>query len=80
MSGFGKFGRSVRWQHFVGRRVDVMGRALEVRRDSDAESAIRHYLGNFTTATAKVLKEDAVVLVAPARLPDDVGWTPRSER
>jgi hypothetical protein len=50
---------------FVGRRVDLMGRALDVPPGTDLGGALKTYLGSARTDTARELSKKAVVLLEP---------------
>jgi hypothetical protein len=64
--GAPKFGRSeVSPPTFVGRRVDLMSRALDVSPSCDIVEAVRSYLERSHTRTAKELARKAVVLLEP---------------
>lgn len=63
--GDAKFGKSSTHPAFVGRRVDLLSRALAVEPRTDAVSAIRAYLREGRTKTARLLAQKAVVLLNP---------------
>jgi hypothetical protein len=63
--GHRKFGQSVDRPDFIGRRVDCLGREIDVHDDEDAITALRRYLQESKTKTAKMLAEKAVVLLEP---------------
>jgi hypothetical protein len=50
---------------FIGRRVDLMGRALDALPGSDLSVALKTYLGLRRTETARQLSRKAVVLLEP---------------
>jgi len=50
-----KFGQTDDSKHFVGRRVDCLGRSLPIRKGSDPVAVLRDYLGNARTQTARKL-------------------------
>ena len=60
-----KFGPSPDKPGFVGRHVDLLGRSLDVTEGSDAIAALRKYLSEGRTETARRLAEKAVVLLEP---------------
>lgn len=69
------FGKSVDRPDFVGRRVDCLGRDIEVLKSDDATSALRRYLSQHKTKTARELAKKAIVLLEP-----DLGkvvWQPQ---
>lgn len=63
--GDDKFGKSVDRPDFVGRRVDCLGRDIEVYESDDATSALRRYFSQHRTTTARELAKKAVVLLEP---------------
>jgi hypothetical protein len=60
-----KFGKSIDKTNFVGRRVDCLSRSIEVKKDEHAIAALRRYLVEGKTETAKLLSVKAVVLLEP---------------
>jgi hypothetical protein len=61
-----KFGCSEISPHgFVGRRVDLMGRSLDVPPGADLAAALKIYLRSARTPTARELSKKAVVLLEP---------------
>ena len=60
-----KFGQSIDKPNFAGRRVDCLGREIEVDGDEDCVAALRRYLQEGKTETAKLLAQKAVVLLEP---------------
>jgi hypothetical protein len=64
--GDAKFGQSVDRPDFVGRRVDCLGRAIDVQEGEDVITALRRYLQSGKTETARLLATKAIVLLAPA--------------
>lgn len=61
-----KFGQSADRPHFVGRRVDVWGRAIPAEPGDPSAQAVRAYLALGVTETARRLAQKAVVLLQPA--------------
>lgn len=74
-----KFGRTDDSHHFIGRRVDCLGRSLPINRRSDPIAALHDYLSNPRTDTAQKLAEKGVVLIEPAGLLGTVVW-PRGSK
>ena len=73
--GSPKFGTSeVSPEGFVGRRVDLMARSLDVPVGADPVQALHGYLRTRQTTTAKFLAAKAVVLLEPAHLLGTVAW------
>jgi hypothetical protein len=65
---------------FRGRRVDLIGRSLDVPPSADPVDAVRRYLAAGRTETARQLAMKAVVLVEPEDLRGEIIWPPaRSE-
>jgi hypothetical protein len=59
---------------FLARRVDLLGRSLDVARDADPAVVLGKYLSGGRTETARLLGEKAVVLLEPADRLGDVIW------
>lgn len=77
--GTGDFGESELGRHpddhgFVGRRVDLLGRTLKVEPSADPVAAVRSYLREAHTATAKELAKKAVVAVDPGPRFGQILW------
>jgi hypothetical protein len=68
-----KFGTSVDQPHFVGRRVDLLGRSLDVRTGSEPAEAIRDWLRSGKGSAAHLARK-AVVLLSPAERMGEVVW------
>ncbi len=69
-----KFGVSEDAPHFIGRRVDMLGRSL---RDADPTApvdSLRRYLSQKNTSTAFYLAQKAVILIEPEDLLGYVVW------
>jgi len=62
--GHPRFGKSEDSPHFVGRRVDCLARAIEGD-ENDPIAAVRNYLAQGRTLTARLLAASAVVLLDP---------------
>lgn len=75
--GSPKFGKSRNWEHFVGRRVDLLGRSLKVSSHESPEDALRGYLSSSKTASARALAKKAMILIYPHTLLGTVVWPPR---
>jgi hypothetical protein len=69
-----KFGRTQDSPHFVGRRVDCLGRSLAAAPNTDPVSALRTYLSLGHTRSAQELARKAVVLIEPHELLGSVVW------
>jgi hypothetical protein len=72
--GSPKFGKSPDRPDFVGRRVDLLGRSLELGNSRDPAKALRRYLADVRTQSARCLSQKAIVLLAPADLRGTVVW------
>jgi hypothetical protein len=72
--GHPKFGRSPDNPDFVGRRVDVLSRALRAAPGSDLKEAVQEWLGAPHSKTAKFLSQKAVVLLSPSERTGEVVW------
>jgi hypothetical protein len=64
---------------FRGRRIDLIGRSLDVAPDADPVEAVRDYLAASRTESARQLAKKAVVLLEPESRRGQVIW-PRSSR
>jgi hypothetical protein len=72
--GRSKFGRHPNDHHLIGRRVDLMARALSVPVGTDPVVSIRSYLRERRTESASELALKGVVLLEPAGLRGTVVW------
>jgi len=72
--GYPKFGRSSSWEHFVGRRVDLLGRSLKMSARESPTDTLRKYLSSSKTATARALAQKAMILIYPRPLLGTVVW------
>jgi hypothetical protein len=70
--GSPKFGRTR--EDYVGRRVDLLARALPSRPFSDPVQALQRYLSEAETKSAKKLAEKAAVIIEPAHLLGTIAW------
>jgi hypothetical protein len=68
-----------RFRHFTGRRVDLLMRALPVPLDADPVAALRAYLVEATTTSARALAAKGVVLIEPRRLLGTIVWPAEAE-
>lgn len=71
-SKFGRFPDDPPW--FTGRRVDLLGRSLDVPLDAEPATILHDYLSAARTASARALAKKAVVLIYPERLAGKVVW------
>lgn len=69
-----RFGRTPGFEHYVGRRVDVLGRSIPVSPGMSPEEVLRGYLAAKRTASARALAEKAVVLIWPTAQLGRVVW------
>jgi hypothetical protein len=72
--GFPKFGRSPDRPDFIGRRVDLLGRSIDAELGDDPIDAVRRYLSAGTTASARCLREKAVVMLEPEKYRGRIAW------
>jgi hypothetical protein len=72
--GHPKFGRTPEYEHFVGRRVDFLGRSFPFDRSGDVARAIRSYLRRSGTESARFLAAKAVILIEPEDRLGEVVW------
>ncbi|WP_158168561.1 hypothetical protein [Mycolicibacterium smegmatis] len=80
--GVADFGNSELGRHpddvgYVGRRVDLLGRALRVAPSAVPVAAVCSYLKRGATVTARMLAAKAVVAVDPVPLIGQVVWPVR---
>jgi hypothetical protein len=61
-------------ENFKGRRIDMIGRSLKVRKSTDPIKNIRNYLRKPRTKSAKELSKKAVVLLTPERYMGKIVW------
>jgi hypothetical protein len=78
--GDDRFGQTVNRPRNVGRRVDLMARAIPVPRRAGLVTAIRQYLELGRTRTARLLAQKAVIVLQPARLRGSVVWPVRPDK
>ena len=69
-----KFGTSPDFEHFVGRRVDLIGRPIRADDVSDPIEVLRTYLRKKKTTSAKLLAQKAMVLIEPSEFLGTVVW------
>lgn len=74
-SKFGRWdGEPKEFRHYRGRRVDLLMRALPVPVDADPVAALRSYLTQARTSSAKQLSAKGVVLLDPASQRGTIVW------
>jgi hypothetical protein len=64
----------IRRAGFIGRHVDLMGRALPVEADADPVKAVRTWLVTSNAPTPSHLRQKAVVGLYPARYRGKIIW------
>lgn len=69
-----KFGKLTDSPHFVGRRVDLLGRSIEVTDISDPVAILCRYLASGKTESSRFLENKAVILIEPPNLLGSVVW------
>jgi hypothetical protein len=72
-----RFGKSPDWEHYVGRRVDLLGRSLPVPEDESPVEALQAYLSSGSTASARALAKKAMILIYPENQLGQVVWPVR---
>ena len=76
--GPSRFGRTETAPELEGRRVDLFGRSLPEGPRAEPVAALRRYLQQGRSPSAKRLAERAVVLLDPPGRRGDLAWTPPS--
>jgi hypothetical protein len=71
-----RFGRTPNTAGFVGRRVDLLGRSIEVGEEGDPAAALAAYLSEGRTASARALARKAAVMLEPPNRRGAVVWPP----
>lgn len=74
-----KFGKTPGCEHLIGRKVDLLGRSLSVRRGINPIEAIRDYLDAGNSLSARCLAAKAVILIEPKHLLGYIVWPPADE-
>jgi hypothetical protein len=69
-----KFGTTPDYAHFVGRRVDCLGRSLDVETNEDPIKAIQNFLTKQATDSACELAKKALVIIEPEQLVGVIAW------
>jgi hypothetical protein len=69
-----KFGKTPDFEHFIGRRVDFLGRSYPFNPSEDVARELRRYLRRAGTDSARFLAAKAVVLIAPEARLGEVVW------
>lgn len=73
--GISKFGcHPMDSDNFDGRRIDLIGRSLKVRKRTDPIKTIRQYLSEPRTKSAKELSQKAVVFLTPEKYMGKIIW------
>jgi hypothetical protein len=76
-SKFGRWTGGLRqFRRYQGRRVDMIMRGLPVPLDADPAEAVRAYLTEARTTSARLLATKGAVLISPADLRGTVIWPP----
>ena len=71
-----RFGRTPSTAGFLGRRVDLLGRSIEVGEEGDPAAVLAGYLSAGRTASARALARKAAVLLEPPDRRGTVAWPP----
>lgn len=69
-----RFGRSLGRSQYLGRCVDLIGRSIYANKDEDPVTAVRRYLKEGRTKSARLLAEKAVILIDPAPRRGEIIW------
>ncbi|MBI4574358.1 MAG: hypothetical protein HY713_13865 [candidate division NC10 bacterium] len=69
-----RFGKSPDRPHFVGRRVDCIGRSIPCRRGRDPFTAVRLWLTSSANPSPRHLAKKAAIVLEPARHRGKVVW------
>ncbi len=72
--GDSKFGQSSDKPEFIGRRVDLLGRSLNIALNSNPIYSLQNYLSAGKTESARQLEEKAVVLLEPVEHLGKIIW------
>ena len=72
--GNSKFGTTLEYEHFVGRRVDFLGRSYTFDPSEDVARGIRRYLRKAGTDTSRFLAAKVVVLIEPEERCGEIVW------
>ena len=75
-----RFGKSPDRLDFVGRRVDIFVKAVDAPESVTDSEAVRQYLANARTRTARLLAEKGVVALYPVRSRGTILWRGPYER
>jgi hypothetical protein len=76
--GPSKFGRNAKGpKHFIGRRVDLLGRSIRVLRTDTAAKAVRRYFKEPKTTSARHLAMRPAIVIWPLRSCGKVLWNPQ---
>ena len=76
--GESKFGKHPNDATFSGRRVDVIGRSIEVRQGQDGPDAVKVWLSARRTPSARLIRMRPVIVIYPASLRGTLLWDPVS--
>lgn len=72
--GDSKFGTTDDSPNFVGRRVDLIGRSIDMVDCADPVEVLREYLRSGKTQSAQCLAQKAMILIEPIHLLGKVVW------
>lgn len=61
-------------EKYKGRRIDMIGRSLKVRKSTDPVKTIQNYLSKPPTKSAYELRKKAVVFLTPERYMGKIVW------
>lgn len=69
-----RFGRSPGRSQYLGRRIDLIGRSIYANTDEDPVTAVRRYVKEGRTKSARLLAEKAVILIDPTPRRGEILW------
>ena len=75
-----KFGTSLDKPHYIGRRVDLIGRSIPYRHGQGPIKAIRDYLRISPNKSPWLLAQKAIIIIEPERLIGRIAWPSREKQ
>jgi hypothetical protein len=79
--GPSKFGRDAKGpKRFIGRRVDILGRSIKVRRTDTPAKAVHRYFEEPKTTSARFLAVEPAIVIWPPRYCGEVLWNPHHKQ
>jgi len=71
-----KFGKTPKFSHFAGRKVDVLGRSIPIRKGESPPEAVHRYIQDAKAKTPQLLSQKAGILLHPEDYFGRVLWRP----